>query len=450
MPQTLRARLGQTAILLSLLGPHAAQAIPSFAAQTGLPCSACHIGFPQLTPFGRTFKLEGYIANGDFPDYKKFAVMAQAGFTQLHDKVPGGLAPDYASNNAWSVQQTSLFYGGAIDAKAGLGAFVQVTYDGIAHHWAWDNTDIRLARTIRPFNHEVNYGFTFNNNPGVTDLWNTPPAWGYPFIPAGLGVGNAAGTQLAGLGQSVAGVGTYAAVHLNTVDLLYLETDFYKSLPNHAAFTLGVGPGVPISGPIPYWRVAVQHSWAANTLEVGTIGLIDNPYPAGYQHGPTDQLIDMGVDTQYQHITVTQAFSLQGAYIHESQHWAASYPLGAAGNLNDTLETLSLTGSYLYHQAYGITASYNDVFGSADSTLYTAAPISGAANGKPNTQSITAELDYYPFSKGGPSFMPIANAKFFLEDTIYTQFNGLARNYDGNGRSAQGNDVLFTGVWVAF
>jgi hypothetical protein len=135
-----------------------ARAIPAFAAQTGEPCSACHIGFPQLTPYGREFKLEGYVAGGMFPDFKNIAVMSQMGFTQLHDKVPGGLAPDYRSNNAWSVQQTSLFYGGALYAPIGLGAFVQATYDGVAHQFSWDNTDIRLARPTTIFNKPLFYG----------------------------------------------------------------------------------------------------------------------------------------------------------------------------------------------------------------------------------------------------------------------------------------------------
>jgi hypothetical protein len=53
-------------ILLGLVGLLAsasnAFAVPAFALQTGQPCTACHIGGfgPQLTPFGRTFKLEGY------------------------------------------------------------------------------------------------------------------------------------------------------------------------------------------------------------------------------------------------------------------------------------------------------------------------------------------------------------------------------------------------------
>src|ERR1041385_3441460 len=39
-----------------------ANAVPAFAVQTGQPCQTCHIGAfgPQLTPFGRQFKINGY------------------------------------------------------------------------------------------------------------------------------------------------------------------------------------------------------------------------------------------------------------------------------------------------------------------------------------------------------------------------------------------------------
>src|ERR1051326_6374202 len=38
--------------------------IPSFSRQTGLACNACHTSFPQLTAFGRMFKLNGYPLTG--------------------------------------------------------------------------------------------------------------------------------------------------------------------------------------------------------------------------------------------------------------------------------------------------------------------------------------------------------------------------------------------------
>src|ERR1700675_2602382 len=47
---------------LCLLQASAAHALPIFARQTGQSCVACHAGgqFPELTPYGRWFKLNGY------------------------------------------------------------------------------------------------------------------------------------------------------------------------------------------------------------------------------------------------------------------------------------------------------------------------------------------------------------------------------------------------------
>ena len=41
-----------------------AQALPSYARQTGQPCGTCHTDFPALTPYGRRFKLLGYTTGG--------------------------------------------------------------------------------------------------------------------------------------------------------------------------------------------------------------------------------------------------------------------------------------------------------------------------------------------------------------------------------------------------
>ncbi len=105
-----------------LAGSPPAAALPAFAAQTGLPCAACHDGFPQLTPLGRRFKLDGYVMGGSYPLAENIAAMVQAGYTQLHAKVPGGLAPDYSSNNGLarnfagsgrSAQDNNTFFTGA-------------------------------------------------------------------------------------------------------------------------------------------------------------------------------------------------------------------------------------------------------------------------------------------------------------------------------------------------
>src|SRR5664279_1008911 len=56
-----RALLGVAALWLAVLSG-SAQAIPAFNRQTGQNCVACHAGgqYPELTPYGRLFKLTGY------------------------------------------------------------------------------------------------------------------------------------------------------------------------------------------------------------------------------------------------------------------------------------------------------------------------------------------------------------------------------------------------------
>src|SRR6478672_81534 len=58
------AAFAVAAILLTIEQTSPAQALPSFARQTGQPCGTCHTDFPFLTPFGRRFKLLGYTTGG--------------------------------------------------------------------------------------------------------------------------------------------------------------------------------------------------------------------------------------------------------------------------------------------------------------------------------------------------------------------------------------------------
>jgi len=46
------------ALATALVTP--AQAVPSMSRQTGMQCASCHTVFPELTPFGRQFKLGGF------------------------------------------------------------------------------------------------------------------------------------------------------------------------------------------------------------------------------------------------------------------------------------------------------------------------------------------------------------------------------------------------------
>src|SRR5579884_1958237 len=48
-------------ILVLLATTPRLSAVPSYARQTGLPCSGCHYTPPELNPAGRKFKLLGYV-----------------------------------------------------------------------------------------------------------------------------------------------------------------------------------------------------------------------------------------------------------------------------------------------------------------------------------------------------------------------------------------------------
>src|SRR5690348_14245924 len=158
--------LGLLALVLGMIGfISPAQALPSYARQTGQTCAMCHTGLPELTPLGREFKLNGYVqGGGDEKGLPRIAAMVQAGFTHTQAGQPGGAAQHFGTNNNFELDQASLFYGGAIWQDQGLGAFIQGTYDGVAREFTWDNVDIRLARQTELFDGDLTYGFTLNNN----------------------------------------------------------------------------------------------------------------------------------------------------------------------------------------------------------------------------------------------------------------------------------------------
>src|SRR5580704_11025244 len=167
-----------------------AHAVPSYSRQTGLSCATCHFAPPELTPFGRKFKLEGYTfttkptVTDDSKDHKSglqlleafpLSVVFDTSFTSTKSPQPAT-----QNGNFEFPQDASLFLAGSWGSH--VGSFAQVTYDTKADHFSWDNTDIRYADNSRHlFDKPLTWGVTLNNNPTVEDLWNSTPAWGFPW-----------------------------------------------------------------------------------------------------------------------------------------------------------------------------------------------------------------------------------------------------------------------------
>jgi mono/diheme cytochrome c family protein len=169
--------------VVCIVGIRPAQALPSYARQTGQECAACHNGFPELTPYGRQFKLNGYTFTGGTSNLPPIAAMAIPTFTNTRKGVEGGLVPGFGYNNDFAFTG-SLFYGGKI--FDGLGAFAQVTYDNVPNRIHWDNIDLRYAIPSELIGREAVFGVSANNNPTVNDVWNSTPAWSYPYLASEL------------------------------------------------------------------------------------------------------------------------------------------------------------------------------------------------------------------------------------------------------------------------
>jgi hypothetical protein len=429
-----RAFAAQGALFLAMLQmTRPAEAVPSFARQTGQPCATCHVGAfgPQLTQFGREFKMNGYVWN-DGKSHIPLAAMLQASLTNTAVDQPGGAAPGFGANNDPAIDQASVFIAGQLFDN--VGTFTQITYDGIAKQLTWDNLDVRYAQSGKLFDKPIILGLTVNNNPTVQDPWNSTPGWGFPFAASSLAPTPAAATLAdGGLAQVVLGAGGYSLWD----ELLYTEFDVYKGLGRDVRNALGA---VPVAGSnsyegiIPYWRVALQHDFGDNYLEAGTFGLYSNVFLGGEDNlGRADHLTDVALDATYNY-TGSADHLLTGylTYIHENQNLdESSLLLGA--NPKDTLDTFRVNGSYSYQNTYTLSGQYFQTTGTSDTALY---------GGSPNSRGWNWEIAYVPSGKLGSWFPTYFNARLSLQYTMYSEFNGTSDH-------ASDNNTLYLLLWLA-
>ena len=462
------------ALLLGVCASVAAPswAVPSFARQTGMACAACHTVFPELTPFGREFKLNGYVLDNmkqitgitsnaqstlSLNEIPPISMMLQMSYTHTGSPLPdSALTGAYAKDgDVLFPQQASFFYAGKIADN--LGAFVQLTYDGVGGSFGLDNTDIRYARHIdlSAFgNKDLVIGVTLNNNPTVQDPWNSTQAWGFPYSGSSTAPGPTASTKLdsGGIGQTAGGLGVYAWWNHS----LYAEVTLYAAAIQGGAHPLDSTQTAVIHGVSPYWRLAYESRWGRNSLEVGTYGIDAHLHPGGGNAlaGPTDEYFDVAGDLQYQYIGENNIFSLTSTYIHERQTLPASVLDGLAANDHNTLKTFKLMGGYYYQRMIGGAVGYFNTTGTSDTVLYAAAPVSGSATNSPDSNGEVFELNYLPW----------LNTKLQLQYVHYNKFNGGTTNYDVGagpypvgtggtyvyGRSASDNDTLYVLAWLNF
>jgi hypothetical protein len=439
--------IGMAALFILIFSTPKAQAVPSFARQTGLACSSCHTNPPELTPLGRTFKLNGYSMRGinviTAQPTKEAAGLSLLSYLPLSAWIEvsnTGLRRPQPGTQNWSYslpQDASLFLAGAYASH--LGGFVQATYNAQDDHFTWDNTDIRYARNTLIKNKTLVYGIDLNNNPTVEDLWNSTPAWGFPWINSPSAPTPAASAIIDGpLAQDVAGIGGYAMWndHLYGAAAVYRSSHLGQPLPNP-----GTNFSFNIQGAAPYWRVAWQQTMGNSYLEFGGYGMHMRSTPQSII-GPEDIYTDAAVDAQFERVLPKwrdNLVTLRATYIHENSTLNAEFP-AAASVLGHHLNTFRVNAVYHFGYRYAPAFEYFVTKGTRDPLLFAPAAITGSANGSPNSKGYILNFTYWP----------VQNIRLAAQYTGYTEFNGAGSNYDGSGRNAGDNSSLYLYVGLIF
>jgi hypothetical protein len=432
-------------LLSATLGGGRALALPSFAVQTGQPCAACHVGAfgPQLKPYGRDFKLHGYVASDgkDKEHGLPFAMTTQMSFTKTNKPQPGLADQGFRPNDNFAVDELSLYYAGRITPE--IGAFIEVSYDGVGQQAGLGAVDIRHAREGQLFGQDVLWGLTANNGPTVTDPWNSTPTWGFPYNRSPLAPTPMASTLVdGGLEGRVAGGGAYMLWN----DLLYLEADLYKGLNGSALKMVGQVPiddGNRTTSFIPYGRIALIKDWEKHHIEVGAYALSADVVPGGDQSfGVRTHATDLALDATYQFIlhpskVASDMISAHATFIHENSTMLASSTVQSTrgATLGHSLDTFRADIAYSWAATITPSIQYFRTTGSADPIYWT------TPTGSPNSDGMIYEIAYVPWGKPDSPF-PNVNLRLAVQYIDYIHFDGSALN-------ARDNNNFYFSLWTA-
>ncbi|MGZ5236558.1 MAG: cytochrome C [Caldimonas sp.] len=473
------------AILLLAMWPDSAEAIPAFNRQTGQNCIACHAGgqFPELTPYGRLFKLTGYTIGERTVPISGMAVatLSKVANTSKSDDPAG----DFQKNNKPIFATASLLLGGKVTDN--IGAFAQVTYDpyaiqaddGSLHgHTSADNIDLRYADRFIDAGRDLIFGFSANNNPSVSDPWNTAAAWmQYVPVPSPTSSrfidGNAPYPGF-GAGGNIAGLTAYAFWNRT----VYAELGGYATSKGLFRF---MSAGVPnadntkLSGVNPYWRLAYNREWGAHSLMVGTSGMVARVYDDPLDTSDPASLhrfTDLAVDAQYQYRLDPHAVTAQLVYTSNRHRVPAAFanlPVAfvdangtALANTNsvDTNHVLRGKLTYVYQARYGGSVGFFNLSGTHDTAYLTAGLEPGSLtittdpeSAAPSTRAVDGNRTGSPATRGltlEAFWTPIQYLRVGVQYTAYDRFNGASKNYDGFGRNASDNNTIFVYTWLAY
>jgi hypothetical protein len=292
------------------------------------------------------------------------------------------------------------------------------------------------------FGEDATFGVSLNNNPTVQDVWNTLPAWGFPFTDTGVSGSPAAAPLIDdALAQDVLGLTAYGWIDHK----LYLEAGGYSSPSSGTLRFLGSDPSDPgsIHGMAPYGRIAYQTKLGGGTFEVGASALKAALFPGRDRtSGFTDHYADVGFDSSWQTtLRSSDTISANLRYEHERGNLRASCALGLVGDGSDPdcahyrLDEWRAAVRYTWQNWLGLTLSPFSISGSRNVNLF--------ENGSPNSNGLMGQVDYTLWPAGNSPLGPRLNARIGVQYTAYGKF-------DGRKSGATNNNALRVFSWIAF
>lgn len=322
-----------------------AQAVPSFARQTGADCASCHVGAfgPQLTPFGIKFKLGGYV-DSDGKDGK----IPLSGMIVLdRTRFKNG---DGNKETRADMAEASIFLAGKLADH--VGSFVQVTNNGVTRETSIDQADVRYANTVDMSGNEAIVGVSVNNNPTVQDPFNTLTVWSFPYTGSERLAGT--GTELvSGSGeQRVMGVNAYTFINNSIYGELGVYNTISPAMQSRLGLTEAGGQDLGRMGNAPYWRLGYMQDLRTRAWSVGLLGF-NGTFKDGAEGD--NKFKDFGVDASYQFLgTREHVVTVNGRYVRE--HHTATDLVGEESS--DTTKDWRVATSYHYMNTYGATLGY--------------------------------------------------------------------------------------------
>ena len=464
--------------------PIPADALPLFARQTGQNCVSCHAGgqFPELTPYGRMFKLTGYTLGQRTVPISAMGVVSSSRVanTSKSDDPTG----DFQKNNRVIFATGSVFLGGKMTDN--LGAFVQITNDPYAAqsadgrfhgHTKADNIDLRYADRFIDEQRDLVIGVSVNNNPSLSDPWNTAAAW-MQYVPVPTPTssrfvdGNSPYPRYAS-GGNIAGITAYTYWN----KMIYAELGGYGTSKGPFSFMsagLSNDSTTKLRGINPYWRLAWTREWGPHNIMLGTAGMMARIYNDPLDttdSSTTHRTRDLSADAQYQYLLDPHSVTGQLVYSHGNHRYpafianqpvafvdASGNPL-ANTNLRDTTNLLRAKLTYVFQAKYGASVGFFNLTGSTNTN-------NQSSGYSPDTMTITSDpgaaaastrvggnLSGNPATRGGTLeafWTPVQYVRVGAQYTVYSRYNGVSQNYDGFGRNARDNNTLFLYVWAAY